>query len=257
MTTLAYVVLDPARGVARARQRRPPAAARRSPPEGEAVVPAAAGQRRARHHRARALHERAHPFPAGHAVVLYTDGLVEVRGESIDEGLERLRALARRGTTSTRCARGSSTARPRASAPTTWRSSRRAHPAAAGPAERPAGPPTASRSPRPPAAAPLAARLRRGRGRGVRHHRRLPGGVRQRDRARLRPGPQHVRRRGRLRAPARPRGGARPWPLAPAARHEPRPRAAADERADGFRRHPHTDRGTEVVLERTLARAAA
>jgi GAF domain-containing protein/anti-sigma regulatory factor (Ser/Thr protein kinase) len=34
-----------------------------------------------------------YPFPTGSAVVLYTDGLVEVRGESIDAGLERLRAV--------------------------------------------------------------------------------------------------------------------------------------------------------------------
>jgi GAF domain-containing protein/anti-sigma regulatory factor (Ser/Thr protein kinase) len=35
-----------------------------------------------------------HPFPAGSAVLLYTDGLVESRGRSIDDGLEQLRALA-------------------------------------------------------------------------------------------------------------------------------------------------------------------
>ena len=34
--------------------------------------------------------------PAGTTVLLYTDGVVEVRGEAIDEGLERLRALAER-----------------------------------------------------------------------------------------------------------------------------------------------------------------
>jgi serine phosphatase RsbU (regulator of sigma subunit)/anti-sigma regulatory factor (Ser/Thr protein kinase) len=33
-----------------------------------------------------------HPFPTGTTVVLYTDGLVESRGRSIDEGLDRLRA---------------------------------------------------------------------------------------------------------------------------------------------------------------------
>ena len=32
-----------------------------------------------------------YPFPVGSALLLYTDGLVERRGESIDEGLERLR----------------------------------------------------------------------------------------------------------------------------------------------------------------------
>jgi len=35
-----------------------------------------------------------HPLPAGATVVLYTDGLVESRGVSIDHGLEQLRALS-------------------------------------------------------------------------------------------------------------------------------------------------------------------
>jgi GAF domain-containing protein/anti-sigma regulatory factor (Ser/Thr protein kinase) len=35
-----------------------------------------------------------HPFPTGSTILLYTDGLVESRGRSIDDGLERLRALA-------------------------------------------------------------------------------------------------------------------------------------------------------------------
>jgi GAF domain-containing protein/anti-sigma regulatory factor (Ser/Thr protein kinase) len=37
---------------------------------------------------------QAHLFPTGTTVALYTDGLVESRGRSIDEGLERLRAVA-------------------------------------------------------------------------------------------------------------------------------------------------------------------
>jgi serine phosphatase RsbU (regulator of sigma subunit)/anti-sigma regulatory factor (Ser/Thr protein kinase) len=37
-----------------------------------------------------------HRFSVGGALVLYTDGLVEQRGEAIDEGLERLRAAASR-----------------------------------------------------------------------------------------------------------------------------------------------------------------
>ena len=37
------------------------------------------------------------PFPAGSAVVLYTDGLVERRGEAIDVGLSRLSALSEGG----------------------------------------------------------------------------------------------------------------------------------------------------------------
>ena len=36
-----------------------------------------------------------HPFAAGSALVLYTDGLVETRTAPIDDGLERLRALCR------------------------------------------------------------------------------------------------------------------------------------------------------------------
>ena len=37
------------------------------------------------------------PFPAGSAVVLFTDGLVERRGVSIDVGMDRLRALSAGG----------------------------------------------------------------------------------------------------------------------------------------------------------------
>ena len=37
------------------------------------------------------------PIPAGSTLVLYTDGVVEVRGQSVDIGLERLRELASRG----------------------------------------------------------------------------------------------------------------------------------------------------------------
>jgi anti-sigma regulatory factor (Ser/Thr protein kinase) len=41
-----------------------------------------------------------YPFPVGSALVLYTDGLVERRGEAIDEGLERLADAARRASRS-------------------------------------------------------------------------------------------------------------------------------------------------------------
>ncbi len=37
------------------------------------------------------------PFPPESLIVMYTDGLVERRGESIDEGLERLRAVVQSG----------------------------------------------------------------------------------------------------------------------------------------------------------------
>jgi serine phosphatase RsbU (regulator of sigma subunit) len=45
------------------------------------------------------------PLPAGAVVVLYTDGLVERRGEVIDEGLERLRAALAPGPPSAVCHR--------------------------------------------------------------------------------------------------------------------------------------------------------
>ena len=35
--------------------------------------------------------------PSGSTLLVYTDGVVEVRGEALDRGLERLRALAERG----------------------------------------------------------------------------------------------------------------------------------------------------------------
>ena len=41
--------------------------------------------------------EEAFPLPAGSTIVLYTDGVVEVRGEPIDVGLERLRQIVGRG----------------------------------------------------------------------------------------------------------------------------------------------------------------
>jgi serine phosphatase RsbU (regulator of sigma subunit)/anti-sigma regulatory factor (Ser/Thr protein kinase) len=45
--------------------------------------------------RAGAVYEsRRHPFPTGNTLLLYTDGLVERRGESIDEGFARLLAAA-------------------------------------------------------------------------------------------------------------------------------------------------------------------
>jgi putative methionine-R-sulfoxide reductase with GAF domain len=45
------------------------------------------------------------PLPAGAVVVLYTDGLVERRGEVIDEGLDRLRAAVTPGPPSAVCHR--------------------------------------------------------------------------------------------------------------------------------------------------------
>jgi GAF domain-containing protein/anti-sigma regulatory factor (Ser/Thr protein kinase) len=47
----------------------------------------------------RGTHYREQEFalPSGSTIVLYTDGVVEVRGEALDDGLERLRRLAERG----------------------------------------------------------------------------------------------------------------------------------------------------------------
>jgi serine phosphatase RsbU (regulator of sigma subunit)/anti-sigma regulatory factor (Ser/Thr protein kinase)/flagellar basal body-associated protein FliL len=41
--------------------------------------------------------EQEFALPSGSTIVLYTDGVIEVRGEALDEGLERLRRLAERG----------------------------------------------------------------------------------------------------------------------------------------------------------------
>ena len=88
--------------------------------------------------------------------------LVELRGESIDEGLERLRALADAARASSRrCAtrdRRELVARARRRR---RRAARRARPAARRRAQRPAGPPTRARSPPSAPAPPLAARARR------------------------------------------------------------------------------------------------
>jgi len=93
MTTLAYTVLDPAEealelvvaGHPPALVVSPGAAARYLPMQGGMAL----GASQASSYRSWNV-----PFPAGDTLVLYTDGLVERRGESIDDGLERLRVLA-------------------------------------------------------------------------------------------------------------------------------------------------------------------
>jgi serine phosphatase RsbU (regulator of sigma subunit)/anti-sigma regulatory factor (Ser/Thr protein kinase) len=93
MTTLAYVVLDPAdESLELIVAGHPPplvvgvdGEATYLPLQGAVALGAAQGSS----YTAQTL-----PFPAGTMLVLYTDGLVERRGASIDDGLERLRALA-------------------------------------------------------------------------------------------------------------------------------------------------------------------
>jgi anti-sigma regulatory factor (Ser/Thr protein kinase)/putative methionine-R-sulfoxide reductase with GAF domain len=95
MTTLAYVVLDPAEeALELVVAGHPPAmlisgggAARYLPLQGAMALGASYGATYA---------SETVPFPAGSTLVLYTDGLVERRDAPIDDGLERLRVLSER-----------------------------------------------------------------------------------------------------------------------------------------------------------------
>jgi GAF domain-containing protein/anti-sigma regulatory factor (Ser/Thr protein kinase) len=94
MTTLAYAVIDPgAESLGLVNAGHPPPLV--IAPDGDAeYLPLqgtlALGASPLANYRC-----EAHPFPTGSTIVLYTDGLVERRGYSIDDGLERLRELAR------------------------------------------------------------------------------------------------------------------------------------------------------------------
>src|SRR4051812_957015 len=66
-------------------------------PEGEAYFLPATGGVALGASRASRYSEIECPLPSGSTLVLYTDGVIEVRGESLDEGLERLRHIAARG----------------------------------------------------------------------------------------------------------------------------------------------------------------
>ena len=99
MTTLAYLVLDPERETLDRRQRRATRRRSSSRRTASARVPrrSPAGSRSASR-AARATASTTFPVPGRRRPsLLFTDGAVEVRGESIDDGLERLRALAARG----------------------------------------------------------------------------------------------------------------------------------------------------------------
>jgi anti-sigma regulatory factor (Ser/Thr protein kinase) len=67
--------------------RRPDGETSYLPLEGDVPLGVTAGAR---------YHEREFPLPRGSMLVMATDGAVEVRGESLDAGLERLRVLAAR-----------------------------------------------------------------------------------------------------------------------------------------------------------------
>jgi len=94
MTTLAYAVIDPAgEELSLVNAGHPPPLVIR--PDGEPdYLPLQGGLALGASPLASYRCE-SHAFPTGSTIVLYTDGLVERRGRSIDEGLEQLRELAR------------------------------------------------------------------------------------------------------------------------------------------------------------------
>jgi anti-sigma regulatory factor (Ser/Thr protein kinase)/putative methionine-R-sulfoxide reductase with GAF domain len=93
MTTLVYVVLDPARESLELVNAGHPPALVVGPDTPAAFLPASGGVALGATPTAR-YESVTHALPTGSTVFLYTDGLVERRGQSIDFGLERLRAIA-------------------------------------------------------------------------------------------------------------------------------------------------------------------
>jgi anti-sigma regulatory factor (Ser/Thr protein kinase) len=96
MTTAAYLVLDPEDETLRM------VSAGHPPPlviaaDGRAYYLPATGGIALGVSRASRYREQQCELPSGSTIVLYTDGVVEVRGEPLDLGLERLRLLAERG----------------------------------------------------------------------------------------------------------------------------------------------------------------
>jgi PAS domain S-box-containing protein len=93
MATLAYLIFDPARGEVEVCCAGHPPPLRLQPGAGGAYVMSG---RSAPLGVGRALSRRAEiePFPAGSQMLMYTDGLIERRGSTIDDGLDRLRHVA-------------------------------------------------------------------------------------------------------------------------------------------------------------------
>jgi GAF domain-containing protein/anti-sigma regulatory factor (Ser/Thr protein kinase) len=93
MTTLAFLVLDPDAGTLElVNAGHPPPIL--IPPDGDASLLPLQGNVALGATELARYRSEVHPLPARGAVLLYTDGLVERRGASIDDGLERVRALA-------------------------------------------------------------------------------------------------------------------------------------------------------------------
>jgi GAF domain-containing protein/anti-sigma regulatory factor (Ser/Thr protein kinase) len=93
MTTLAYLVLDPAEATLElVNAGHPPPLLVQ--PDGEASFLPLQGTMALGVSGVAAYHSDTIEMPLGATVVLYTDGLVEERGRSIDDGLERLRQLS-------------------------------------------------------------------------------------------------------------------------------------------------------------------
>ena len=93
MTTLVYLVLDPAKESLELVSAGHPPALVVSPTGSAAYLPSQGGIALGASPTA-TYRSESFPLPTGATVFLYTDGLVERRGESIDLGLERLRVLA-------------------------------------------------------------------------------------------------------------------------------------------------------------------
>ena len=96
MTTLAYLVLDPLEETIEIVNagHLPPLLLG---PDGEAGYMSVAGALPLGTSPDETYRSQVIPFPAGAAIVLFTDGLVERRGETIDVGLDRLRAISAGG----------------------------------------------------------------------------------------------------------------------------------------------------------------